>query len=212
MIINLNPHNKADHTPQLSSSFPILPLSKTITLETSQEINVLFLNEGVITPLLLETNRRGEFLSCSGHRPPQEGSPTPWQMWSSFQNKAEWLEKVCVCGRRCSVARGNERYERQRKKKNSAAIATEKKQKSIQRLDRATIILRSFCFFSTFSSCGNFALTISFFVLLSGSRWTEVFFKKLLHALQKVQRQVKVRWDNKAETRRTGAVKDNKLG
>lgn len=101
-------------TPLLSSSlspyFPIHPFSKrypTITPKTSQEINVLFLNEGVITPLLLETNR-GEFLFMLWSAAPAGGLPHTVTNAEQLSEKGGMTGGGCVRVRRwrCSVARG----------------------------------------------------------------------------------------------------------
>lgn len=47
-------------------------------------------------------HKQREFLSSYGHWPHQEGPPTPWQTWSSFQKGGEWLGKFfCVGGGEC---------------------------------------------------------------------------------------------------------------
>ena len=77
-------------------------------MKTRQEINLLFLNEDVITPLLPETNRGSSF------HPPVIG-PIRWALPHRDKRKAACrktevggvIEKVYVlCGRRDSVAGG----------------------------------------------------------------------------------------------------------
>ena len=39
-------------------------------------------------------DKHREFLSSSGHWPHQEGPPTPWQTWSSFQGGGEQIREM----------------------------------------------------------------------------------------------------------------------